>query len=141
MKNILNKLFKTWIILVASISVVGFIVCASCVLHDSYVVSLELLKVKDFVPEINPYGDTSIELKKIPKSVNKIILHKTNIDYDSSYYSDDYSYSVHNLTWGDRDFSNFSYILIVSLWLVGGDIIILISLGLKLWLTWLIRSE
>lgn len=137
MKNILNKLFKTWIILIGSISVIGFLFYTTILLHDSYVVYLELLKVKEFVPTINPGGNTFNELEKIPQSkdITLKILNKTNIsvEYDC--------YSVKKLTWGDQDFSNFNFILMISLWLVFGASIIILSFGLKLWLKWLIQKE
>lgn len=234
-RNVVSKLFKTWIVIVGIVSIVGFCWFSIVVFHDSYVAYKALSKAKDTFPKIDPNGNTRWQLglidlkwkyeyntvddqltagcyhgalslykspqelfsKKIAdicrkaftgvtisekddlisigcevgigatlKSLNRTkeflywldrnskkcveLSHlelserihqkkkefetKTGISF-SKYYG-----AYINGQWEDEDFSNISYLLVVSLWLIIGCAIIGISYGLRKWVNWLITK-
>lgn len=99
--------------------------------------------------------DNRVVLRDLPKSVlnecgkvarktlneNKEFLEFSNAltkHFNFSKYSSDDSYYVYlNGRWSDSSFSNWSYLLVCLLWLVGGVIVIGISFGLRKWIRWL----
>lgn len=162
--RVMSKLYTTWICAVLFVGMIGVLYSKVVTFHDSFVVMEALSKVKAKYPqlEINPYGNTRVEVIKLENYTlkytdgTKVFYHELGERYNGnkyinmytrdleeagfevSVYADSRYISTNLLTWGGQEFSNFWRGIGISLcWIFGTVFMISLSAGIRRWLIWL----
>lgn len=139
----MNKLYISWLVLLAFVGIVGFCITTVMTLHDSYSAYKSFSNFKEVsTVDLDPNADSFSNLRTLENYLESPDVDKENVldklryfGFSTFKYTDN-SFSISLNTWGGTNTSNISNLFNAFLWILIPTGLIVLSYLAKKWLLW-----